>query len=458
MQTMKKLYTYLLAAVALFGVASCSDTPGDDIDPNTRGEEVNVTLRINAADSQAETRAGSRADAKGNTRAFAEATDGELMKSWVIVIAKGTSIEQILQSKYTGTEKEEDEVYAKLEKNTQYTFYAFANITLDELGLNANSTALPTGFADKSATFSVTGNKDSVSEFTNGIPMSGLPVTWTATSNGSLELEVIRMVAKVGIQITNGTEKDMTVQSVSLTGITKDGVATQGNLKLFPSIAQNPSAETDTVAPALVSDADKDFRTYNIPVDKQTIAANSSTAQWNESNDHFVFYVNESVAGVPHYFQLTLTMGDGSTKKYAFLSWKHIARNEYVRIPVVLNDYYIDWQVQGFTAIGVLPSITKSQDKLLIEEPGYGEFHIIPTMYKGGTAAENKIDNWTVGTNAWSLVESDANIFDITPVWNASSQKIDGSIGTTKGYAIYQLAVTVDDNTTIPYKVEIVKK
>lgn len=470
---MKKLYTYLLAAVTLFGVASCSDSVNDDINPDTSGKEVNVTLRISAASNHAETRAAS-ADANGITRASWKdgyATDDEMMKSWVIVVADGYSIKYILQDSYSSGEKEEDEVTVKLTKGTEYTLYSFANITLSDLGLSDNSTSLPEDFANK--TFAVSGNKDKVSDFQGGIPMSGAPVEWTpSSSNDSKDLEVVRMVAKVAVQFSNATSSEMKVSKVALTDITSDGNDNAHNLNLLPKID-----DKNTVLTSLTSSAKKALREVSIPDDKQTISANSAATGWDTSKDSVVFYVNESEAGVPHYFQLTVTMGDGSTKKYAFLDWKSIARNEYIRIPVVLNDYYIDWQVQGFTAIGVLPSITKSQDLLVIKSPSYGEFHIIPTMYKNSISSDNALTygtsegNWSVNTTnnndgtpyGWQSIEMNpsggvgTNIFDVEPTWNGTTQKIDGLIGNRTGYAIYQLAVTIG-STTIPYKVEIVKE
>lgn len=471
---MKKLYTYLMATIAFFGVVSCSDSASDDITPNTKGQEVNVTLRINAAGNHAETRAA--ANAKGITRASwndKNATDDEMMKSWVIVVAENNStIKYILQDGYDSGEKEEDEVNVKLTSGTSYTLYSFANISLTDLGLSTTSTTLPEGFADQSKTFAVSGNKKSASEFSGGIPMSGAPVTWTPTSsNDSKELEVVRMVAKVGIQFTNATSEDITVKSVSLTDITEDAVGTRSNLNLFPKI------DNGNVEPNLTNQATKSSYTYT-PSQAITIAKGTGTSVtgWKDGEATMTFYVNESEADVPHYFQLTVETSSGQ-KKFAFLDWKSISRNDYIRIPVVLNDYYIDWKVEGFTAIGVLPSITKTTDLLTIKSKSYGEFHIIPVLYKNSITDSNKLTygdnegNWKVNTTAttdgtpygWQSIEMNPaggvgkNIFDVEPTWNTTTHKIDGLIGNRAGYAIYQLAVTIG-GATIPYRVEIIKE
>lgn len=471
---MKKLYTYLMATIAFFGVVSCSDSAGDDITPNTKGQEVNVTLRIAAAGNHTETRAA--ADANGITRASwndQNATDDEMMKSWVIVVAENNNIKYILQDGYDTGEKEEDEVNVKLTSGTAYTLYSFANISLNDLGLTTSSTTLPDSFADQTKTFAVSGNKNSASEFTGGIPMSGAPVTWTPTnSNDSKELEVVRMVAKVGIQITNATSEDITVKSVSLTDITDDAVGTWINLNLFPKIA-NGDVETN-----LTNQATKKSYTYT-PSQAITITQGTGTdvTGWKDGEAAtMTFYVNESEADVPHYFQLTVETSSGQ-KKFAFLDWKSISRNDYIRIPVVLNDYYIDWKVEGFTAIGVLPSITKTDNELTIKSKSYGEFHIIPLLYKNSITESNKLTygdndgNWKVNTTAttdgtpygWQSIEMNpaggvgTNIFDVEPTWNATTHKIDGLIGNRTGYAIYQLAVTIG-GATIPYRVEIIKE
>lgn len=479
---MKKLYTYLMATIAFFGVVSCSDSASDDITPNTKGQEVNVTLRIAAAGNHTETRAA--ADANGITRASwndKNATDDEMMKSWVIVVAENNTIKYILQDGYDSGEKEEDEVNVKLTSGTSYTLYSFANISLKDLGLEnvtVGASTLPDGFANKTKTFAVSGNQDDVTKFTDGIPMSGLPVTWTPqNSNDTKDLEVIRMVAKVGIQFTNATSEDITVKSVSLTDIT-DNASDNANLNLFPTVNEytENNVKTDSVAPALVNGVTKSSRSYTIPTGKQTITKGDTATGWEDSKETFTFYVNESEADVPHYFQLTVETSSGQ-KKFAFLDWKSISRNDYIRIPVVLNDYYIDWKVEGFTAIGVLPSITKTDNELTIKSKSYGEFHIIPVLYKNSITDSNMLTygdndgNWKVNTSAttdgtpygWQSIEMNpsggvgTNIFDVEPTWNATTHKIDGLIGNRAGYAIYQLAVTIG-GATIPYRVEIIKE
>lgn len=446
---MKKLYTYLLAAVTFFGVASCSDTPGEDI-PNIQGEEVDVTLHISAANSVAETRTVS---SNGITRASwtdNNAVDGEMMKNWIIVVANGDSIEYILQSSNSTEEKEQDEVTVKLTAGTEYTLYSFANIELKDLGLSTETTTLPEGFKD--TTFAVSGNKDKVSDFTGGIPMSGVD-TWKPTKRSeSKDVEVYRMVAKVGIQFYNNTSSDITVKSVALTDITSDATGTDTNVKLFPTV------DTDkNVTASLPENVSKATRTYNIS-NGQKVATYTDVKEWDKSKTPDVlFYVNESAASVPHYFQLTVETNDGS-KKYAFLEWNSIARNEYVRIPVVLNDYYIDWDVQGFTAIGVLPTITKEQDKLIIKATSYGEFHITPKLYKSND--KKSTVSYTVNENGWSLKEPETpDIFDTTPYWNSEASLIEGSLNNKKGYAIYQLALTPQgQSATLSYSIEIVKE
>lgn len=58
-----------------------------------------------------------------------------------------------------------------------------------------------------------------------------------------IDLEVIRMVAKMKLKLTNDTPKDITLKSISLTDITTDGTTGAENLYLLPGKDNGVSVE-----------------------------------------------------------------------------------------------------------------------------------------------------------------------------------------------------------------------
>ncbi len=108
-----------------------------------------------------------------------EALPGEMMKSWFVVVVQNGKIEKIITSdlKSDVTEVEKDQVFVKLNTG-ETTFYSFANIKPEDIGLDASTSVghlLPTDFDD--TTYQMDGNShlfhlSMTPEFQNGYPMS----------------------------------------------------------------------------------------------------------------------------------------------------------------------------------------------------------------------------------------------------------------------------------------------
>lgn len=178
------------------------------------------------------------------------------------------------------------------------------------------------------------------------------------------------------------------------------------------------------------------------------------------------FYMNESLVdkradGGNRYFILSLTTLDATTgttsnHRYAMLSWNEIRRNDYLKIPIKLEDYQIRWTVEAFSPIGVLPKVKDDGENLSLDFGYYGEFHIKPEVIKlSRTGSQTlSVSEWQMGTDAtgsdgWKLQEQNpqgadgVNIFDASPSWIPSAYRLKGEMGNRTGSAIYTMKILV---------------
>ena len=380
------------------------------------------------------------------------------MKSWFVVVVQNGTIEKIISSdlKSDVTEVEKDQVFVKL-KTGATTFYSFANIKPEEIGLNASTSVeqqLPDGFDEK--TYQMDGNSKLFRqlmspEFPNGYPMSNKQMVNITDNQQVINLEVIRMVAKVQLFITNATDHDIVLKSITLSDVTQNG---NQNIKLLPNVDSNNQLQVN-----LANSAKKGTITL-------TAAENDGITIEEGYMQKACFYINESLVdkgadGGNRYFILSLTTVDAATgttsnNRYAMLSWNEIRRNDYLKIPIKLEDYQIRWTVEAFSPIGVLPKVTDDGKNLSLNFSYYGEFHIKPEVIKLSRTGSQTlpVDEWQMGTDAtgsdgWKLQEQTpkgadgVNIFDRSPAWMPSAYRLEGEMGNRTGSAIYTMKILV---------------
>lgn len=468
-----KINAIFLSLLSLVMLTACSGdvaNSGAETDDNT-GAEVTLTVAALEANSTGIA-----------TRAFADryAAEGEMMKNYIIVAVDNSTnkITHILQSGDLEAEKEKDTYADKVHFDTgTYTFYTFANLTLDQLGLSTAKVGDPAPDFDN-ATFAVDGNQTSVSAFSTGIPMSYKQTVSINAHTAEVNLYVMRMVAKLTLRLTNATSQPMTLNSVTLSDITKnasevtsaDGTTPVPNLYLLPTTGTDEngkeyaSPRLATAFAAIPSNAST-YSSYSLYNDYTITPATALSIPANNSDKpaELTFYINESQAHNPANFELTLnlttTQADGTMAKtanrYAILNWTQIARNDYRVIPITLDDYKLTFDVQYFTAIGVLPpTVTDDGQTLDLSFSYYGEIHLVP-----------KIKRWSDDTDVtatvspyyasapWSLVSGSnpTGFFATSPYWNSTNKWVEASIGFTEGTsAVYRLQCTItkDDKTT----------
>lgn len=459
-QNMAKIYYYIcIWAVCLLAACSAGDDatffPGQ-ADAENR---VGVMLQLSALSSQT-----SQSSRSSQTRAAwetdTEALPGEMMKSWFVVVVQNGMIEKIITSdlKSGVTEVEKDQVFVELKKG-ETTFYSFANIKPEEIGLNASTSVgqpLPAGFDDK--TYQMDGNSQRfhlsmTPEFQNGYPMSNKQMVNITDNQQVISLEVIRMVAKVQLSITNATDHAINLKTITLSDVTQNG---NQNIKLLPNVDSNNQLQVN-----LANSAKKGTITL-------TAAENNGMTIGEGATQKACFYMNESLVdkgedGGNRYFILSLTTvdaatGDTSNHRYAMLSWNEIRRNDYLKIPIKLEDYQIRWTVEAFSPIGVLPKVKDDGENLSLDFGYYGEFHIKPEVIKlSRTGSQTlSVSQWQMGTDAagsdgWTRQEQHpqgadgVNIFDYSPAWVPSAYRLEGEMGNRTGSAIYTMKIKVKE-------------
>ena len=435
----KNIFTYMLALFSTLAIVGCSfEEDHADCQGNGEGEKMQVELRLTAS-ANSLTRSCSTSD--GVTRASwvdtNAAREGEMMHNCFVVIVQNDKIQSIVQRDFT-EEVEQTSLKAKAELGNA-TFYSFANITPAELGITMTTTPAEI----ESKYYKVEGNTAQLSA--KGIPMSNKQTVNISSKKQQVDLEVIRMMAKVELNFTNDTGYDLSIKSVKLTDITDNAA---NNVSLLPL-----KDASGNVLPNI--NASATYKDYTV-----SIGGTSGTQVKNGGTLQTTFYVNESVARNPKYFVLSINTDKGTvTNRIAMTEWSKIARNDYLVIPVKLVDYRIELEPQVFTAIGVIPELNYDGDRITATFKSYGEFHLKLHVFK--RSDDTELNNWTF--KGITTLEADpaggegTSIYDEAPYFDKRTKTFEGYISPRKGYAIHEINVEIN-GVTIPYRLQINKE
>ena len=418
----------MLAAMAVV-MAACSS---DDAIDNGNGQLSDNNLaevRLHIAP----------ASTSGVTRAWQDpnATDDEMMNIWVVVITTDANVvEKVIACKPTGTSREVDAI-ENLPLGT-HKFYSFANMSVDYLatllGITINmpamsaddtvyeaTTASGTVNADKNVTvigngfdrFDSAGDGNLFGSY--GIPMSNVQ-TATIANNTSIDLIVVRMLAKLKVSVQNQTGAAQYIKYASITSIT-DNV--DNNLKLLPSYTTASSANN---MEAVHGDIQPNLNGTPATVELAIPGMATTEALANDATREVTFYVNECATGTDFY--LTIGLGDASSTqeyRYALIDnkgkttedddmWDYIARNDYRVIPIILDDYHFQIIPYDFPPIGVFPvSVSEVDTENHIYNftfHDYGHFHLLPTVTKGGAVVDFSASTPTGSGYKWTLIDN----------------------------------------------------
>lgn len=448
MKTIKTIHTALILMVLAF-LSACSTDNADSLlggsGGDNQGNKVTVHMTLSTASSS-----GTRA-----TLSWNDGVDKENMKSWVVAFVKDGKVVSFAENtNVSANNRIKDDVTIKdLPKGDTYQVYSFANLTATDLGISKGANV---NFDDKK--WKMNGNGFDV---TTGIPMSNkqeVKINASGTPDKT-ELWVVRMLAKVTLQFKNPSSTPLEIKEITISDITKNSKdnADADNIMLLPKHSDASSgADNDEIActPNLVGQAATENYTYTLPSAK-TIPASTDTYK---PENEISFYVNESAAGnTSKYFIINLNTSAG-VKRYAlFQDWTTIARNDHHILPIKLDDYKLQFDVQSFTAIGLYPSITDNGTTLSYtcyypEE----EFHIQPKVVK--TSDNSEVPGIDKDQVTWELIKEEdmadaaaatANahkVFKGLPSWNSTTGYFEGTFNddaADKQSALYKVTVPV---------------
>lgn len=515
------LLTYLSILTVLLMFFSCqSDETAEQGGGEKPAKEgyAKVKLRISPAGSSF-ANARTRADWRDTW-----ADDDEMMNLWTVVIVDNATdaVKEIQSCKPTGTytagtdDDREVDIVTELPTGT-YRFYSFANIGASSLesllGLPDGSVPVPSandvivknaigddvpGNAEpisdlghiyprgsnnnqqnvtpvEDRTIWINGNKFDPTADDNGYGVKGIPMsnvqTKEITTSTTFDLIVVRLLAKIEVQVYNDGDEDITIESISLTDVTKNA---NNNLKLLPSLtagANTMSYQHKDIQPNLGAEPSEDTRdnlTF-YPAEGQKSVAHTGHKSTGEGQTPvtFTFYVNESVApdngsGL-FYLSLGMKTGDGTTVEYSHAlinqkgmttddndAWDYIARNDYRIIPVVLTDWQFRIEPIAFAPIAGYPAETLSSDALTATFSTGGFIALKPyvkkrteTDWRDFSDPEVTFESITWKNSDDTDVSGDGKIIKTAFAYDDASKYIIGELNNDLSSGTYKTAITV---------------
>lgn len=389
------------------------------------------------------------------------AADGEMFQQAYVVMANSsgevTSIHKVTPTAASATETEREVVAYITTENGEYTFYNIGNIepeTVTTSGTDITSatfngltftvgSAVPDGIAASTST----GAFNNYVVPATGIPMTNIE-THTVNSNETIILQLYRQLAKMRFVFTNATEQALGITDVSVGGITKDNTT----IYYFPRKNENNSpvvefpTATDTTTLNYYHNADTPFE----------LAADNTAHSLPDA------YLNESASQhatgrFPLSVTTVQTAEDGTQTtdiRRALITLGNIPRNSFVRVPVTLTDYVMDFSAFFYPPIGGYPAFTmeKHEEEFYATFYGEGDFQLIPRVYR--YADRNNPEKWyslndTEHIESYTLVVSDTQgIFSTQPHLDPITGEILGTLSGTKGRAAVRLTVYIKVNDT----------
>ena len=303
-----------------------------------------------------------------------------------------------------------------------------------------------------------------------GIPMSNYQEVEIA-AGAVIDLIVVRMVAKIEVQLYNESNSPITVKSATLTDVTEDG---SGQICLFPNLNNVGTGHEHEMAythkdilPHISDEAMVDGFTYT-PATAVTVPAHYDYETNNSNPVHKItFYVNESKAptNASGLFYLTLGIenGDGEVEYHHALinqkgstttddnAWDYIARNDYRIIPVILTDWQFRIEPLAYAPIAGYPAKTVGSDGLSATFSTGGPIILQPFVKKTNdtTWRDFTDEEVTFVSVSWKNsngtdVSGTGKIFEQPLTYDTTTKCIYGVLNNNLGSGTYKTAVTVN--------------
>lgn len=446
-QVYKTIYSfkYQFIWLTVVSLALCSSAACDKEESPLELTDSSVIISINTRSTQ------TRADLTA-----LPASNNEMINSWwVVFVDKTGKVAEIANSENSLSPCMEDNVECLLPAGT-YTAYAFANMTQEQLykltgGENedgikfSKDAAVPKDILNKACSGIINGFHGNSTIFTDdNIPMSGYKenITVENTIQERFSIEVIRMLGKLEFSFTNKSKKTVSVKSI------KFGDLHTGKIPLMPDYS-NLKPSGASVAPKLLSDVTTQDYTHTVT---------ELFLDTGDEDKRTHFYVRESRAdnhptGKYHFALEIERKGETSVENtlYALTEdLSHINRNDYILIPVIINDYSLKLDVRFYPPIGGYPAVIleDKDEEYYVKFGTEGYFEIFPQVIENGTV-ELPRDRFEITVGSLS---GTSGVFTTSPAVDPETGELTGELSNTTGTSVVPLSIKVSqqngDGTT----------
>lgn len=442
-----KRYTYLiilLIATAFF--AAC--TSEEELDANGYGKTVKAKVSL-------ATRATGTPEA--------HETERELINDWWVLFVNnsGEIVKYIDRTMATDETSAVEREEFDLEIATgDYIAYSFANITKTQVetvtggtgSLNVGKT-MPDLTSVNFNVASIVPNGTNVSTTSPLIPMTGKQsVRFASGGMQFIELEVVRMVAKMEFEYRNSSSKKLDIVSLSLNSMQTDKVP------LLPDydILENGWTFPTTTYGSLTSLS----RTYDgASGHPAAISLAAYSGSGTPASHADKFYMQESTArqteSKRYLLSLNVKRNGGSPETLYFMLDKTyeeptkplqtIYRNDYLIVPLNITDYIVSLDANFYPPIGGYPAIItedKDKDEFYITFRTQGEFEILPTVYNASTGTNVYYPHWDYNSTTVTVTGDD--IFTVPPHIDTTTGELLGKLSTNEGTAVIDVEIKVE--------------
>lgn len=430
-----KRYTYLLLYVITIALFFACAKDEEQLDETGYGSTTRATVSL-------ATRATGTSEAHENNQ--------ELINDWWVLFVNNSNeivkyIDRASTTKLT-TAVEREEFDMEIATG-DYTAYSFANITKTQVETaigGSNPLAVGKTLPDLSAVdinvASIIPNGTNVSSTSPNIPMTGKQTVRFASGGMQfVELEVIRMVAKMEFQYNNISSEDLSINSLSIKQVQNAEVPLMPNYTWLDSgwpFANIGPASTFT-------------RTFATPI---SVTKYSGSGDPDSKTDKFYMIESQADYATPtQSYLMTLNVTRNSIANDLYFSLdktkiQTIYRNDHVIIPLNIFDHIVGLEVNFYPPIGGYPAvISENKDKaeFYCTFATQGEFEISPTVYNASTSTNVYYPNWDY-TSSPITVSDPSGIFTIAPYIDTTTGVILGKLSTTEGTAIIDVEIKVE--------------
>ena len=411
--------------------ASCTEDNGF-------GEDANGTVRVHG-----------KIATRATTYEAEDYPEKELISDWwmLVVDASGKIVELVEHDPSVSTPLRNEEFELDLPTGT-YDFYTFGNISQDKVktlaGLASDAFDVGNTMPNLSdVAYNITtdfANGTLQTALTNPIPMSGKQTKTFTKAKEQVELELIRMLAKMKFEFRNASSKKITLHNLTIKPLN------EGVIPLLPNYETlTYDNEKD---PVLLSDATtvKDGKTISFPASTELDAKS-----YDNKSETLYFYLRESLAKShpTGHFMISMKVDRNAVEEpllFALSDPKYtgINRNDYWQIPIKFTDYVVKMDVNFYPPIGGYPAVIseEKQDEFYCKFSTQGVFELLPSVYNNATSTYLVYPEYDYEIT--SVTDATPSIFTVMPHKDSVTGEILAELNTNTGTACVNVKVTVD--------------